>query len=522
MRFRLLSLLRTKVFSGLKVYLRVMDMGQNQDHQETPKEKPSEVSKPYERFLDLLGNYLSPLDLEYEEKSKRILYGLVVILSAPVLLAFSGLHLINEDYPLGIFLLLMGISLWVSFFLVRRVRRILKVYRANLIMVGCLFLGLLARSGDTGHMALWLFVYPLAVFFLLGRREGLIYITLYFLSISGIFVFGDDLGLSVPQAAGFRARFLLVLFLVTGLSYSYELVREKFREGMIEEGKLRNEKAELLVAKRQAVAANRAKSEFLANMSHELRTPLNHIIGFTELVADKKCGDLNEMQEEYLNDVLQSSRHLLSLINDILDLSKVEAGKISLEFGEVHLQRLMENSLIMVKEKALKHGIHLKTEVNGIPGAIVADERRLKQVFYNLLSNAVKFTPDGGSITLGARMLSVRNGAFKRGDGSIFNLPTANGLDPAIDGNYAEISVTDSGVGISVEDLDRIFDPFEQADNSATRKYQGTGLGLSLTRKLVVLHGGRIWAESHGLKKGSTFRVLIPINDHLVRENADC
>ena len=495
-------------------------MEQDQDHPDTPEGKPTKVAKPYERFLDLLGNYLSPLHLDYEEKSKRILSGLVVILTAPVLLSFSGVHLIKGDYSLGIFLLSMGVSLWISFFLVRRVRRLLKVYRTNLIMVGCLFLGLLARSGDTGHMALWLYVYPLAVFFLLGRKEGSLYNTIYFLAVSGVLFFGEALGLSVPQAGGFRARFLLVLFLVTGLSYSYELVRERFRQGMIEEeAKLRDEKAKLLVAKRQADAANRAKSEFLANMSHELRTPLNHIIGFTELVADKKCGDLNEMQEEYLNDVLHSSKHLLSLINDILDLSKVEAGKINLEFDQVDLGRLMENSLMMVKEKALKHRIQMKTEINGIPGMILADERRLKQIIYNLLSNAVKFTPDGGSITLAAKRRFVMNGALKERDGSSVCVPTANGRDPVTDGNYAEISVTDSGVGLGGEDLDRVFDPFEQVDNSASRRYQGTGLGLSLTRRLVELHGGRIWAESLGLKRGSTFRVLIPTNDHLVREN---
>jgi signal transduction histidine kinase len=228
------------------------------------------------------------------------------------------------------------------------------------------------------------------------------------------------------------------------------------------------------------------------------------------------------MQEEYLNDVLHSGKHLLSLINDILDLSKVEAGKINLEFDQVDLGRLIENSLMMVKEKAVKHRIQMKTEMNGIPGMILVDERRLKQILYNLLSNAVKFTPDGGSITIAAKRRFVMNGAFREGDGSSVCLSTTNGGDPLADGNYAEIYVTDSGVGIRSEDLVRIFDPFEQVDNSMSRKYQGTGLGLSLTRRLVELHGGRIWAESLGLKKGSTFRVLIPTNDHLVRENWQC
>jgi signal transduction histidine kinase len=142
--------------------------------------------------------------------------------------------------------------------------------------------------------------------------------------------------------------------------------------------------------------ANNAKSEFLANMSHELRTPLNHIIGFTEIVLEKNFGELNEMQDEYLNDVHHSSRHLLSLINDILDLSKVEAGKIELEPSNCNLKMVLENSLVMIKEKAMKHRIRLTMDMDGVPETIKADERKLKQIIYNILSNAVKFTPDGG------------------------------------------------------------------------------------------------------------------------------
>ena len=159
---------------------------------------------------------------------------------------------------------------------------------------------------------------------------------------------------------------------------------------------LQEEKAKMTMAKEAADSANRAKSEFLANMSHELRTPLNHIIGFTELVADKKFGDLNETQEEYLSDALHGSKHLLSLINDILDLSKVEAGKVKLEPTDLNLKMLLENSLIMVTEKATKHNIMLSTHIDDISNTITADERKLKQIMYNLLSNAMKFTSDGG------------------------------------------------------------------------------------------------------------------------------
>jgi signal transduction histidine kinase len=261
--------------------------------------------------------------------------------------------------------------------------------------------------------------------------------------------------------------------------------------------------AELLLAKKVAEAASKAKSEFLANMSHELRTPLNHILGFTELVLDKKFGELNHTQEEYLSNVHHSSNHLLSLINDILDLSKVEARKLQLETSMVNLKALLEDSLIMVKEKALKHDIALSTNFDGIPETVSADERKLKQIMYNLLSNAVKFTPDGGSITLAAKRISD----FEIGRSESMEGKKSEIQNPK---SKIQISVTDTGIGIKKEDLERIFTPFEQVDNTAGRKYQGTGLGLSLTKKLVELHGGKIRVESQGEGKGSTFSFVIP------------
>ena len=243
--------------------------------------------------------------------------------------------------------------------------------------------------------------------------------------------------------------------------------------------------------------ANQSKSEFLANMSHELRTPLNHIIGFTELVLDKNFGELNEIQEEYLNDVHSSSKHLLSLINDILDLSKVEAGKLEYEPSLVKIRDILENSLVMIKEKTLKHGINVTTDLDGIPESIHADERKLKQILYNLLSNAVKFTPKDGSICLAAKRIC-------NGDKQIQNLSNS-------ETSYLQISVEDSGIGLKKEDIAKIFQPFEQVENSSSRRFQGTGLGLSLTKSLVELHGGKIWAESEGEGKGSIFHIMIPI-----------
>jgi signal transduction histidine kinase len=270
--------------------------------------------------------------------------------------------------------------------------------------------------------------------------------------------------------------------------------------------------------KEAAETANRAKSEFLANMSHELRTPLNHIIGFSELILDKHFGDLNEDQERHINRINQSSEHLLNLINDILDLSKVEAGKLELALSDVNLKSLLENSLVIVKEKAIKHRIGLSVNTNSIPESVKADEQKLRQIIYNLLSNAMKFTPDGGEVCLRAHMVDrIKHPGQRRDDSEQLQNSgdrvesNSNALAGVERKKCVEISVSDTGIGIKHEDQERIFNPFEQVDGSSSRKYQGTGLGLSLSKKFVELHGGSIWVESAGEGKGSTFRFLIPI-----------
>jgi signal transduction histidine kinase len=232
---------------------------------------------------------------------------------------------------------------------------------------------------------------------------------------------------------------------------------------------------------RQIEAANQHKSEFLANMSHELRTPLNAIIGFSEVLQEKLFGDLNEKQAEYTDDILTSGRHLLSLINEILDLSKVEAGRMELELATFDLPLAVENARTFVRERATKHGITLDVDVDDRLGDYVGDERKIKQILLNLLSNAVKFTPEGGRVGINARQTN----------GSV------------------EISVSDTGIGIAPEDQPKIFEEFRQVGSDYSHKVEGTGLGLTLAKKFVELHGGRIWVTSE-LGKGSTFIFTLP------------
>jgi signal transduction histidine kinase/DNA-binding response OmpR family regulator len=229
-------------------------------------------------------------------------------------------------------------------------------------------------------------------------------------------------------------------------------------------------------AYRDLETASRHKSEFLANMSHELRTPLNAVIGFSEVLQERMFGELNEKQAEYVDDILTSGKHLLSLINDILDLSKIEAGRMELEVSSFALSEALENGLSMLRERASRGGVTLELDVDPQIGAIEADERKVKQVIFNLLSNAVKFTPDGGRVGVTAR-----------------RLPGA-----------VEVAVWDTGIGIEQEDLSRIFEEFQQAGRRPGIEQEGTGLGLALTRRLVEMHGGAIRVESRP-GKGSSF-----------------
>jgi PAS domain S-box-containing protein len=256
---------------------------------------------------------------------------------------------------------------------------------------------------------------------------------------------------------------------------------------------------ELREAVAAAESASRTKSQFLANMSHELRTPLNSIIGFSEILSDQLFGPLNKKQEQYTANIQASGRHLLLLINDLLDLAKIEAGKMQIEPEPTAVAQLLQQGTVLARGLAERKGVEL--EIAPVEAGLCAwlDSARAKQIIYNLLSNAVKFTPKGGRVTIHAERVVQ---------------PRGPGRSEPWPGEWLRLTVADSGIGIAAEDIERIFAEFEQVDSTYARQQEGTGLGLALTRKLAQLHGGAVWAESPGcVNEGSTFIVMLPFGE---------
>ncbi|MHB1735391.1 MAG: response regulator [Acidithiobacillus sp.] len=297
-----------------------------------------------------------------------------------------------------------------------------------------------------------------------------------------------------------KTAFLDKLSLEIGAALNHIAQKENQQIMAVE---LRKQSEALLERNQLLRMADQAKSDFLANMSHELRTPLNAIIGFSELLKDGVMGDLSPEQKDATRDIFESGRHLLSLINDILDLSKVEAGMMKLELEAANFHDLLQGSLGIVREKAAAHQIRLNLEVEPDFPSVYLDARKTKQILYNLLSNAVKFTPDGGQVTLCGRSRS-----------------DLSGPEYAAYPDWLEISVADTGIGIAKKDQERLFKPFVQADSGLDRRYEGTGLGLSLVKRLAELHGGRVTMEST-LGEGSTFHVWLPWREEVVLAEAD-
>ncbi|AUG07878.1 HAMP domain-containing sensor histidine kinase [Pseudomonas sp. S09G 359] len=253
--------------------------------------------------------------------------------------------------------------------------------------------------------------------------------------------------------------------------------------------------------------ANHMKSEFLATMSHELRTPLNAVIGFSEALKDGLVGDMSEVQREYIGDIFTSGQHLLSLINDILDLSKVEAGMMDLELEAVELAGLLANSLLIVREKAALQRIQLKLDSQGDFGCLELDLRKTKQIVYNLLANAVKFSEHGSSVTLAVREVSRDQVGLVPGDWPVHSFA----LPPSAHQQFLELSVSDTGIGIAPDDMGKLFKAFSQIDSSLARKFEGTGLGLAMVKQLTDLHGGSVAVASRE-DLGARFLVWLPLH----------
>ncbi len=283
-----------------------------------------------------------------------------------------------------------------------------------------------------------------------------------------------------PFAIFMNNTFFLVTANFIGM-YSHYTIERYRRQEFLQKRAAEERAAELERANRKAEAASRAKSEFLANVSHELRTPLNSIIGFSEIMKKGMTGDLSEEQKEYCKDIWESGKHLLRLINDILDLSKIEAGMMTLDLGTVDVKRTIQDCLTLFRERAMRQGIAISCDIAETVGEITADERKIKQVIFNLVSNALKFTPDSGRVGLVAR----RNT------------------------DHVLVTVWDTGIGMTPEDMTRLFRPFQQLDTTLTKQYEGTGLGLHLCKNIIEMHHGAIWVESK-VSQGSKFHFTIP------------
>ncbi len=294
-----------------------------------------------------------------------------------------------------------------------------------------------------------------------------------------------------------RDEIALVGVAINGMLASLQRAEERLQQTEVKNRAMlqtiREKTDQMETAFREAEMASQAKSEFLAAMSHELRTPLTAIIGFSQLLEEKYFGDLNDKQMEYVRDILASANHLLEIINDVLDMSKVQAGKIELDLAAVNIKELLEGSLAVVHERALRNRIRLESEAPDELAAleIMVDRRKVRQVLFNLLSNAVKFTPAGGTVSVSCRL----------------------------DGNEVIVKVTDTGIGIAAQHQKKIFNEFYQIKGGAVDKTPGTGLGLYISKRIVEMHGGRIWVESAGEGKGSMFAFTLPLNaSHAAQE----
>lgn len=362
--------------------------------------------------------------------------------------------------------------------LVRRYALIWGVFAATTIVNLALIHFMLGGFKHGGMVGIYLLIVPVLTIVADDARRGLAWAFVVFAVVIGA-AFADSL---VARPNNLPPTFLTVFNTLNIIGAASYLLLAVFyyvwRLDVI--GRQVEEEREARV--RQAETSSRRKSEFLANMSHELRTPLNAVMGFSEALDARYFGELNDKQSEYVRDIHSSGKHLLSLVNDILDLSKVEAGRMELEPAEFDLPAALEGTMALIRERAHHHDIALTLECRPDSFQVFADERKFKQIVLNLLSNAVKFTPDGGKIVIIARS----------------------------DGATAEVSVADTGAGIAPEDQAAVFEEFRQVGQDRARKAEGTGLGLPLAKRFAELHGGSICVRS-APGQGSTFVFAMPV-----------
>jgi signal transduction histidine kinase len=489
---------------------------------------PSGKSEKFESVRRaILGFFTAGRAAEYELETLRrvIMINIISLVGVLFLLLLGSVAVAQANTVVAIADYIVACILLGNVLFLRRTQNYRFASCFGISMTAMLFVYLFMKGESNNTAHLWYYTFPLFAAFLLGARGGALASLLILLAPVILFTMPELPPFFARYSLDFKIRFLPSYFVVFLFSYTFEKIRERTQAEYVQKNeelsvqtselaqvnrKLRREivqrkrsERKSHEAREEAELANRAKSTFLANMSHELRTPLNHIIGFTELLLDREVGTLNDTQRDYLTDVRASSVHLLALINDILDLSKVEAGKLELKVSKIELQPLLHDSFNVVRQKALKHSIELDSDID-VPEVFLADERKLRQILFNLLSNAVKFTPDGGKVTLSARV--ERNGV----SGELGKDGPNRTLYSEEEADCLHISVRDTGIGLEEKDMDRVFQPFEQAENHISRQFPGTGLGLPITKKLVELHGGRVWAVSEGIGKGSTFHVTIP------------